>query len=59
MIATNRYLDTLERSGIRRFTNLANAYPDCIKLTIGEPDFDTPAPIKAAVLNALAENRTD
>ena len=28
MIATNRYLDTLERSGIRRFTNLANAYPD-------------------------------
>ncbi|MBE6933857.1 MAG: pyridoxal phosphate-dependent aminotransferase [Ruminococcaceae bacterium] len=58
MIATNRYLDTLERSGIRRFTNLANAYPDCIKLTIGEPDFDTPAPIKAAVLNALAENRT-
>ena len=58
MIPLNRDLDTLQRSGIRRFTNLAKEVPDCVMLTIGEPDFDTPAPIKAAAVAALENNLT-
>ena len=58
MIPLNRNLDTLQRSGIRRFTNLAKEVPDCVMLTIGEPDFDTPEPIKAAAVKALTQNQT-
>ena len=54
----NHQLDLLQRSGIRRFTNLANQVEDCVKLTIGEPDLDTPEVIKAAARRALDENRT-
>ncbi len=54
----NTRLDSLQRSGIRRFTNLAKDVPDCVMLTIGEPDFDTPEPIKAAAVAALAQNQT-
>lgn len=54
----NRELLTLEPSGIRRFTALAKATPGCAMLTIGEPDFDTPEPIKAACKRALDENKT-
>ncbi|MBR2048569.1 MAG: aminotransferase class I/II-fold pyridoxal phosphate-dependent enzyme [Oscillospiraceae bacterium] len=54
----NRNLETLIPSGIRRFTNLANATPGCKKLTIGEPDFDTPAPIREAAAKALADGLT-
>ncbi len=58
MIPLNSNLDTLTRSGIRRFTNLAKTVDGCIMLTIGEPDFDTPEEIKAAALTALFQNRT-
>ena len=58
MIPLNSNLDSLQRSGIRRFTNLAKTVPDCVLLTIGEPDFDTPEPIKAAAVAALAANQT-
>lgn len=58
MIPLNANLSTLQRSGIRQFTNLAKTVPDCVMLTIGEPDFDTPEPIKAAALTALFQNRT-
>lgn len=58
MIPLNRNLDTLQRSGIRRFTNLAKEVPGCVMLTIGEPDFDTPQAIKAAAWAALEENQT-
>ena len=58
MIPLNHRLDPLQRSGIRRYTNLAKEVPDCVMLTIGEPDFDTPEPIKAAACRALAENQT-
>lgn len=54
----NRELLTLQPSGIRRFTALAKATPGCAMLTIGEPDFDTPASIKAACKQALDENKT-
>lgn len=58
MIALNQNLNNLQRSGIRRFTNLAKEVPDCVMLTIGEPDYDTPEPIKAAAVAALERNRT-
>lgn len=58
MIPLNSNLSTLQRSGIRQFTNLAKTVPDCVMLTIGEPDFDTPEEIKAAALTALFQNRT-
>ena len=32
--------------------------PGCIRLTIGEPDFDTPQSIKAAAMAALEQNQT-
>ena len=58
MMDHNHNLDTLSRSPIRVFTNLANETPGCIKLTIGEPDLPTPENIKQAAVAALAENRT-
>ncbi len=58
MIPLNAHLDPLQRSGIRRYTNLAKSVPGCVMLTIGEPDFDTPEPIKAAALTSLFQNRT-
>ncbi len=54
----NRRLHGLDPSGIRRFTRLAKAVPDCAMLTIGEPNADTPDPIKEACVQALANNRT-
>ena len=44
----NRNILNMKPSGIRRFTALAKATPGCKMLTIGEPDFDTPEPIRAA-----------
>ncbi len=58
MMPLNPNLSALRRSGIRRYTNLAKTVPDCVMLTIGEPDFDTPEPVKAAAMTALFQNRT-
>ena len=58
MIPLNQNLSTLQRSQIRVYTNLARQTPGCVLLTIGEPDFDTPEPIKAAAMAALQENHT-
>lgn len=55
---TNTDLRELALSGIRRFTALANQTPGCIKLTLGEPEFDTPAPICAKVTESLAAGKT-
>lgn len=58
MIPLNRNLSGLQRSGIRRYTNLARSTPGCAMLTIGEPDFDTPASISAAAMAALNDGQT-
>lgn len=58
MTGLNQHLDPLQRSGIRRFTNMAKEVDDCVMLTIGEPDFDTPEPVKAAACAALAAGQT-
>ena len=54
----NKNLLQLKPSGIRRFTALAKSVPDCAMLTIGEPDFSTPAPIKDACKAALDADKT-
>ncbi len=54
----NRNLDAMQPSAIRRFTALAKATPGCKMLTIGEPDFDTPQPIRRAALDALEAGLT-
>ena len=58
MIPLNSNLSMLHRSGIRVYTNLAKTVPDCVMLTLGEPDFDTPEAIKTAAVRSLGENRT-
>ncbi|MBQ7802128.1 MAG: aminotransferase class I/II-fold pyridoxal phosphate-dependent enzyme [Oscillospiraceae bacterium] len=58
MIPLNSNLSTLKRSQIRVYTNLAREVDDCVMLTIGEPDFDTPEAIKAAAMAALTANQT-
>ena len=45
-------------SGIRKMFDLAAQYPDAIKLTVGEPNFDTPAYIKEAAKKAMDAGET-
>ena len=54
----NAALYTAKRSAIREFTALAKATPGCVGLTLGEPDFDTPAPVRAAAAEALERGET-
>jgi aspartate/methionine/tyrosine aminotransferase len=54
----NHNLEKLEISGIRLFNAQTTAYQDVIKLTIGEPTFATPEPIKDALKFSLDKNRT-
>ena len=45
-------------SGIRRMFDLAAKYDDAIKLTLGEPNFDTPVNIKQAAKKAIDDGYT-
>ena len=54
----NKNLSRMQPSGIRRFTALARATPGCSMLTIGEPDFDTPLPIRESAVRALEQGVT-
>lgn len=45
-------------SGIRRFFDIAATMQDVISLGIGEPDFDTPAPIVQAGIESLQRGGT-
>lgn len=54
----NAALATARRSAIREFSDLAARTPDCIRLTLGEPDLDTPAPVCARVGAALDAGQT-
>ncbi len=51
-------LNAIRPSGIRRYTELAREVQDCVMLTIGEPDFETPQPIRAAAVRALEAGKT-
>lgn len=53
-----RRIDRVPASGIRRFFDIAAQMPDVISLGVGEPDFVTPAPIRAAGIRSLEEGHT-
>ena len=48
----------LKKSAIREFSRLAKETPGCIALTLGEPDFDTPSPIRLAAAQSLEHHET-
>ena len=48
----------LRRSAIREFAKLAKQTPGCISLTLGEPDFDTPAPVRKQAEISLESGET-
>lgn len=48
----------VKRSAIREFNRLAKETPGCISLTLGEPDFDTPLPVRDAAKLALDMGET-
>ena len=54
----NTALYTARRSAIREFSNLAARTPGCVRLTLGEPDFATPAPVCDRVGAALEAGQT-
>ena len=58
MIPLNQNLTKLQRSAIRVYTNLAREQEDCVMFTIGEPDFDTPVPIREAAKASLDAGQT-
>ena len=47
----------IDASGIRKVFDLAATMKDPINLSIGQPHFDTPQPIKDAMCQAIAEGR--
>ncbi|MGL5243894.1 MAG: pyridoxal phosphate-dependent aminotransferase [Sarcina sp.] len=49
----NKNIKNIEISGIRKFFNKVNNYPNAISLTLGQPDFDVPQKIKDAIINSL------
>src|SRR5258708_37150189 len=53
-----RHVAGLRRSGIRDFFELGAKTDGVISLGIGEPDFDTPQPIRDAVKTALDPGKT-
>ncbi len=55
---TSTAIRQLPRSGIRLVFDEASKYPDCIRLEVGEPSFDTPEHIKQAAADAMAANFT-
>ena len=54
----NTSVFSLKRSAIREFAKLAKETPGCISLTLGEPDFDTPAPVIEQARQSLVSHET-
>ena len=54
----NQAVYRLKRSAIREFSRLAASVPDCVRLTLGEPDFDTPEAIVRDACRSLADGDT-
>ena len=48
----------LKKSAIREFSRLAKETPGCVALTLGEPDFDTPSPIRLQAEYSLENHET-
>jgi aminotransferase len=53
LLSLNKNLSLVQPSEIRAFDVDVNATPDVVKLTLGEPDFNTPEHIKAAAIRSI------
>lgn len=49
-------VENLKPSGIRIFDNKVSEIPNIIKLTLGEPDLNTPEHVKKAAVKSIEEN---
>ena len=58
VLRISKRVEQYPASGIRKMFDLATQYPDAIKLTAGEPNFDTPEYIKEAAKKAIDAGRT-
>ncbi|MDR2448877.1 MAG: aminotransferase class I/II-fold pyridoxal phosphate-dependent enzyme [Prevotellaceae bacterium] len=54
----NKNLSKIQTSKIRQFDTYCNQFKDVIKLTLGQPLFPTPAPVKEKAVEALRNNIT-
>ncbi|MFF2876656.1 aminotransferase A [Gottfriedia sp. NPDC057991] len=54
----NESVKEIQISGIRKFAQKIEKYDNVIALTLGQPDFPTPAPIKEAAIHAINQNQT-
>ncbi len=54
----NSTVYSLKKSAIREFSRLAKETPGCVALTLGEPDFDTPSPIRSVAEQSLENHET-
>lgn len=50
-----RRLDKIEMSGIRRIFELAKGMKDAVDLSLGQPHFEVPAPVREAAIRAIHE----
>ena len=56
--AISKNVENIEISGIRKFFNKVEKYPNAISLTLGQPDFKVPQKIKDAMINAIIDGKT-
>lgn len=56
--AVDSCVRSLTTSLIRRFDREVSSIPGILRLTLGEPDFDTPEFIKRSAIDSLRRNRT-
>ena len=54
----SRRLDMISASGIRHFFDIAATMDDVISLSIGEPDFVTPANVRQAAIDSILAGQT-
>lgn len=52
----NTRLNEVGPSGIREFDQRVSKIPGIVKLTLGEPDLDTPEHVKQAAIQSIADN---
>lgn len=52
------HIEKMPKSGIRRFFDIVNEIEGAISLGVGEPDFETPWPIKERGIYTLEKKRT-
>lgn len=61
MILQNKFNHKIEKiavSDIRQFDTEVSSIPNIIKLTLGEPDFNTPEHVKQAGIDAIIDNQS-